>query len=813
MNKRSGYVLMYSLVFLLTSRCTLFDTPVGKQNRTFDLGWKFIREDVPGAEKPDFNDSRWRDVDLPHDWSIEDLPGPDNVGQIGPFSKTSPGGTSTGYVVGGTGWYRKTFTIDPADQGKDFQILFDGVYMESDVYINGQHIGFHPYGYTPFYYDLTPYVNTGEGQNVVAVRVNNPGRNSRWYSGSGIYRHVWLVVTDPVHVPVWGVAVTTPEITDKSATVQVDISLENKSGTKQDIKVHTEIVRTERRAFASAETNVTIDKQGRVSQTLQIHQPALWTPEQPNLYQARIELYRDGKILDCTTTTFGIRSMEFSARDGFILNGMSTLLRGGCVHHDNGLLGSATFDRAEERRIQIMKAAGFNAIRTSHNPPSAQFLDACDRVGMMVIDEAFDMWEVAKNPDDYHRYFKEWHEQDLKAMLLRDRNHPSVIIWSIGNEVSERADTSGVRIAKNLVHIVKQMDKTRPVTAAICSFWDHPGMEWNDTEPAFSQLDIGGYNYQWQQYETDHEKFPNRIMMGTESVAREALENWQEVEKHPWVIGDFVWTGMDYLGETGIGHTFYVNDKDVFAKEWPWYNAWCGDLDICGFKKPQALFRSVVWGWSPLEIAVHRPLPKGRSEGTSYWGWPDELPSWTWPGKEGEILQVSVSSRCTSVRLELNGRVIGEKSVSEATRLTATFDVPYEPGELKAIGLLDGTDVTDKVIKTAFKPGHLRLTPDRQEIHPDRNDLCYITVEIVDDAGTLMPNVDEPVTFTLSGNGELAATGNAAPNDMKSFRQSTVNFFNGRCMAILRPFARIGFITLKASSPGMKSESVSIRVN
>jgi beta-galactosidase len=522
----------------------------------FDSGWKFFRGDAAMGEKESVNDADWRAVELPHDWSIEDLPDQsDSV--IGPFTTKSIGATATGYSVGGTAWYRKHFTLNN-NSNKNVQIYFDGVYMNSDVWINEHHLGNHPYGYTAFYYDITPYLKQS-GENILAVRVRNEGKNSRWYSGSGIYRHVWLTVTNPVHIEQWGVFITTPKVSANAATINVVTNLtgfENLSGLN-DLKLRTQILDAKNKIVASTETNVPISQLPNipVSQSIGLTHPSLWSPESPYLYHVVSEIIQGGKPIDNVITAFGVRSIEISAEKGFLLNGHSIELRGGCVHHDNGPLGAATIDRAEERRIELLKQFGFNAVRTSHNPPSQQFLDACDRLGMIVIDEAFDQWERPKNPEDYHLYFDTCWKKDIDAMVLRDRNHPSVIFWSIGNEINERADSSGLIIAKKLIDRVRLSDTTRPITEAICHFWDHPGYRWDTTVAAFALLDVGGYNYLWRQYEQDHQKYPQRIMMGTESFPLEAFENWQQVEQHPYVIGDFVWTAMDYIGETGIGHT------------------------------------------------------------------------------------------------------------------------------------------------------------------------------------------------------------------------------------------------------------------
>jgi len=805
------FLVLFAAILLVS--CNTQKPDFSKRDQDFDSGWKFKRGDASGAEMASFDDSQWRSLDLPHDWSIEDLPVAEGKKQIGPFSEDSPGKGSTGNVMGGIGWYRKTFTLNKSDEGKKVQILFDGVYMNSEVWINGQSLGIHPYGYTPFYYDLTPYLNPSGEKNTLAVKVSNNGKNSRWYSGSGIYRHVVLQVTDKVHIPIWGISVTTPEVSKTKAIATFKIKVENEPEKSGDLKISTQIFSPDGQPVSEAKTRIHpfSNAKTETEQSFAIPNPALWSIDSPQLYQAITEVSFNGKIVDQQTTTFGIRSIEFSAEKGFLLNGEKVLLKGGCMHHDNGPLGSATIDRAEERRVELMKKFGFNAIRTSHNPPSRQFLDACDRLGVLVIDEAFDQWQRPKNPEDYNLYFDKWHQRDLEAMVLRDRNHPSVIFWSIGNEINERVDPSGLEIMKNLSAIIKKIDSTRPVTEAICFFWDHPGYKWESTIPAFASLDVGGYNYQWKEYENDHKVAPERLMMGTESFPREAFENWQMVEKHPYVIGDFVWTSMDYLGESGIGNALLDKDKKVvFAPGWPWYNAYCGDIDICGFKKPQSYYRDVVWKISNLEMAVHAPVPTGLIENISYWGWPDEQQSWNWAENEGQKIQVNVYSNYPEIRLELNGKVIGTKAVSAETKLTAAFEFPYEAGELKAVALKDGKEVETKILKTTGKPAKLRLIADRTEIRADRNDLSYVTVEITDEAGNLVPDANLAVQFKVEGVGELAAVENGNPKDMKSFRQPLVNSFKGKCLVILRPTGTSGEIKLKAESTGLAGGEIAV---
>ena len=802
-----------TLFFVCGMVCCVISNAQNTATRSslFDAGWRFIKDSTIAAEAPGYNDSKWRIVNLPHDWSIEDLPDQsDSV--IGPFSAKSIGATATGYTVGGIGWYRKHFTLKNIGD-KKVSIYFDGVYMNSDVWINGLHLGNHPYGYTPFYYDLTPYLKQN-GKNVLAVRVRNEGRNSRWYSGSGIYRHVWLNVTNPVHVEQWGVHITAPTVSKTSAKIEVTTNIAGIENIKSisNLKLRTKVLDAKNSVVATKETDIpTRESNVSVSQTIPISHPQLWSPESPYLYHAETDILKAGKNIDHVVTNFGIRSVSITADKGFLLNGKSIKLRGGCMHHDNGPLGSATIDRAEERRVELLKKFGYNAVRTSHNPPSQQFLDACDRLGIIVIDEAFDMWERGKNPQDYHLYFNTSWKKDIDALVLRDRNHPSVVFWSIGNEINERVDSSGLVIARRLRDEVKSLDSTRPVTEAICSFWDHPGYKWDTTAAAFALLDVGGYNYQWKEYENDHAKYPERIMMGTESTPGEAFENWRQVEQHPYVIGDFVWTAMDYLGETGIGHAT-ADGKSSFAMTFPWFNSWCGDIDLIGGKKPQSYYRDVVWNRSKLEMLVHAPIPEGKTETVSYWGWPNELSSYTFPGAEGKTLQVHIYTRYDTVRLVQNGKIIGEQSASPETKLTATFKINYEPGALKAIGIKNGKAVDSVVLKTAGKPVAIRLVADRKNIHASPNDLAYVTAEVIDANGNIVPDAEVPLHFNIDGNATIIATGNANPSDMESMQQPQHKTFQGKCLVIARPDGKSGNVTLKATGNGLTPGQVVITV-
>jgi len=768
-----------------------------RTHQLFDASWKFLKSDITNGESINLQDAAWRVVDLPHDWSIEDLPGQsDSV--IGPFSKGSIGATATGYTMGGTAWYRKHFSSGNVSAKKLF-IYFDGVYMNSDVWINGHHLGNHPYGYTPFYYDLTPHIKPN-GDNVIAVRVRNEGKNTRWYSGSGIYRHVWLISTQPVYIKPWDVFITTPSVSKNTSKISVKASLVNEQNLSS-LKLITTIRDAKNKVVGVAESNLGSSKEAM--QNITVNNCSLWSPESPDLYQAITVIKQGDAILDRVVTSFGIRSIQFSAEKGFLLNGKSIELRGGCVHHDNGALGSATIDRAEERRIELLKKYGFNAVRTAHNPPSQPFLDACDRLGIIVIDEAFDMWQRQKNPQDYHLYFDSSWKKDLDAMVLRDRNHPSIVFWSIGNEINERVDSSGLVIAKRLIDEVKRLDNTRPVTNALCSFYDHRGYKWDTTAPAFALLDVASYNYMMKEYEPDHIKHPGRVMMGTESYARDALTNWNLVEKHPWVIGDFVWTAMDHLGETGLGNSRIDSGsrRGGLLRTFSWFNSWAGDIDLTGEKKPQLYYRDIVWRTKTMHMLVHTHVPAGMKETVSDWGWPDELPYYYFPGSENKPLRVNVYTRYPEVRLELNGKKIDQRVVSK-DNLTAAFDINYQPGILKAIAIDNGKDVDSVILQTPGKPTQIKMTADRGRIKNNSNDLAYVTVEIADASGQLVPGASLPLQYSIAGAGEIAATASASPNDMQSFQQPQHRTFRGKCLVIVRPKGGAGKIILKATGDG-----------
>lgn len=812
----SGVLLLsLTLVFIACSRDAGSDF---FRDADFNAAWQFHMGDISDPSLAAGDETGWIPVDLPHDWGIIDYELQDSLHK-GPFYKYLPGGESVGYLRDGIAWYRKEFVTPEKTEGRQVILGFDGVQTQMELWVNGILIGEHAYGYTPFQFEIAPALNDPGENNIIAVKTVNTGDNSRWYAGAGIYRPVTLSVLQPVAVTPWGFYVTTSDVSAERATVNIEVEVSNKTGSAVEVIGEIHIVSPDHGQIELKSSAVSIDggSEATLTASTMISDPALWSTDHPGLYRADLTLKADGKAVDSYSTSFGIRSVAYSAEEGFLLNGEELLLKGACMHHDNGLLGAAAFRDAEYRRVKRMKENGYNAIRTSHNPPSASFLDACDEIGMVVMDEAFDQWMKPKRPNDYSNYFKEWHTRDIQSMVYRDRNHPSVVMWSIGNEIPERADPEGVALGKELVKSIKEVDDTRPVTQAVCAFWDHPGQGWDYSEGAFSMLDIGGYNYQFMEYEPDHGKYPGRIMVGTESFPLQAWENWEMVKRHPYVIGDFVWTGMDYIGESGIGHNDLV-DKSVqtrgtFLKPWPWYISWCGDIDILGNQKPQSLYRDVLWGESKLEILASTPVPEGKERRPSMWGWYDELNHWKWEGFEGRPIAVKVYSTYPEVELELNGEVIGRMKIDSTDKCTALFEVPYAPGELKATGISKGEKIESVVLQTSGQASQLELDEEKSVIRADRNALAYINVMAADQDGLLAPEDNSEVIVKVSGPALLQAAGNADPVLQGSITDRTFNLFRGKGMVIIRSTGKPGLINIEVASEGLQPASVTIEAN
>jgi beta-galactosidase len=774
----------------------------------FDFGWRFHRGGALGAEKADFDDSQWRKIDLPHDWGIEDLPGTDS-----PFDRDAISQVNGGFTTGGTGWYRKVFSMPDSAEGKRIIIQFDGVWQNAEVWLNNRNVGIHPYGYTAFWFDISDKIVFGT-DNVIAVKVRNEGENSRWYTGSGIYRHVWLEISNPVHIAKWGTYITTPEVASSQARVNIRTKIENLSGTTADVTIVTRILSPAGVEVSRSESKLNIEnsKTDEVIQDLLVKTPELWSVETPSIYSAITEVYKNSLLKDSRETKFGIRSITFDVTNGFRLNGQILKLKGGCLHHDNGPLGSKAYDRAEERRIELLKASGFNAVRTSHNPPSAAFLDACDRLGMLVMDETFDMWRDQKNADDYNLYFDAWWQKDVESMIYRDRNHPSVIMWSIGNEIPNRQKPEVVATAKMLAGFIHSIEPTRPVTSAVNDLKP-------EQDPYFAALDIAGYNYaaggdhgESSLYAFDNARVPQRIMAGTESYPLEAFSSWMEVIDHPFVIGDFVWTAFDYIGEASIGWRGYWQEQNFF----PWNLAFCGDLDICGWKRPQSYYRDALWKENQISVFVTPPRPSfdlnPNRQSWSKWHWFDAVASWNWNGNEGKLLEVNVYSSCELAELFLNGKSLGKKAVNRTTKFMASWLVPYMPGKLEAIGYKGKKILNTSELNTSGDVSNIRLSADRITLKSNNQDLSYVTVELTDKNGILNPVAENLISFKLDGPGTIVGVGNANPVSIESFQKNERKAWRGKCMVIIKSGKEKGDLVLRAKSGSLSSSELKIRI-
>lgn len=791
--------------------------------QSFDFGWKFKTGDPAAAQSLTFNDSQWRPLDLPHDWSIE-----------GPYSETEPTGGPGGYLPTGIAWYRKKFRIPPGMHSKKFFIEFDGVYQCSEVWLNGHLLGHRPYGFISFGYDLTPHLRLGE-ENLIAVRVDNSAQpNCRWYSGSGIYRHVWLVETSPVHVGRWGTYITTPEVAQAGAHINIRTTVQNETDESTRPILNTRILDEHKNDVASTESAGEIAPNDKYEfiQDVKLANPSLWSPQNAYLYTAVSELrLPSGDLADDYETTFGIRQICLDRDQGFLLKGEHTKINGVCSHHEAGSVGAAVPEGVWERRLQILKEMGCNAIRMSHNPPAPELLDLCDRMGFLVMDEAFDEWRYAKGQvkHGYHELFDQWWKTDAADMIRRDRNHPCIVIWSAGNEIPDQDASDGTQTVTKLVGLFHEVDATRPVTAAC----DHIASEPKAAPPEFlAQLDVVGYNYvdRWRDrrekyYSIDRHLYPNRKFIGTESTAFggirgnydwllsssgqsgffgrmlkniliEVEQQWKFVQTYDYVAGDFMWTGFDYLGEA----------------RWPSKSASSGVIDTCGFKKDGYYFYQSQWTTMPV---LHL------------------FPHWNWKGREGQIIPVMCFTNCEMVELFLNGKSFGKKgyafprlgmekrygnypAAAIMPRTTAdlhlSWDVPYEPGTLRAVGMKDGRIVSTLEISTTGAQAAVRISTDRERINADRRSVAHIMAELVDDLGRSVPTADDEITFTVEGPAKLIGLDNGNPTSHESYQGASRKAFNGMCLAIIQSGIHAGDIHIQALSPQLKSGSCNVHV-
>lgn len=839
---------------------------------SFDDGWHFFLGDAPEAAQPEFDNSSWRLLDLPHDWSIEDRPGaPKTTGtwvppsalwnpgghpadakpvspelpivmasvpsaspdgpphQVGPFDTDATAfGWGTGWTVGGIGWYRKRFALTDLAPSEQVEIRFDGAFMVTEAWLNGVALGRNVNGYLGFVFDLTPYLRA-DGANVLAVRVSNRGETARWYSGSGVYRHVWLNRTGAVRVPYSGVAITTPDASEHSAKVLVGVEVENRAAAAMPVTCLVALRNAAGQVVSSARKPVTLTagQAGKVDIELDVERPALWSPDTPNLHYADITLTSGDKISDTISERFGIRKISVSPTAGFQVNGKTYRLQGACLHHDHGILGAAAIDRAERRKVELTKAAGFNAIRCSHNPQSPYFLDVCDELGMIVMDEAFDIWEEPKLlKDAYHLYFKEHWQADLTAMVRRNRNHASIAFWSIGNEISEAVSPRGVELATQMRAVVRAQDTSRFITQALtASYSGETGVA------ARAQLDVTSYNYSFNAVEKDHAAYPELTFLTTETHTADAYDIWEQMQRCPAYMGEFVWTGMDYIGEVGSGSSRLRSDtappdnekKIIFGMDvsmlnfyvwdYPAYQAGSGEIDLIGLKKPPSIYRDVVWGRNPLALFVQRPVPQGFHEEQTAWGWPDILESWTWPDDNSMAMTVHVYSIAEEVVLLLDGKEVGRKSLAPADKRKVLFEVPYRPGRLEAIAYTDGNEIARRVLETVGTPTQLRLRAERMEIEGSPADLAYVFAEVCDAQGRLVPDAAVPLTFAVTGEARLRAAGCANPYGIESFQDAETRSFHGTALAILQPVGQRGEAHVHVTSSGLNAAALSIKLS
>ncbi len=778
----------------------------------FNHDWYFYKGDVQGGQNSGTDVSGWRLLDLPHDWSIE-----------GPFGKEYA--SCTGYLPGGIGWYRRTFIVPENQKGKKVFIYFNGVYNNSEVWINGNYLGKRPNGYISFQYDLTPWILYGS-ENLIAVKVDHTlFGDSRWYTGSGIYRDVNLIVTDPVHIKQWGVWYTTPEISNERARLSVGVTITN--GTRKGAKVKvTNTLWRDKEVAGRATGNVKVPRSGEsvFNQDITIANPALWDVDDPNLYYLVTEI-EAGSMKDRTTTTVGFRTIKFDARKGFFLNGRGMKLKGICMHHDAGALGAAVPKQELSRRLDILKELGCNAIRTSHNPFSTDFMELCDQKGFLVIGEAFDEWELPKKKwltgwnkgapgkDGYASDFGEWAVRDLRDFVLRDRNHPSLIMWSIGNEVDYPNDPythpilnteanpqtwakfdpnlpHGDRlgeIARELVAVIKKLDTTRPVTAGLAS-----ALMSNETGYA-AALDVSGYNYQEFRYEPDHKNYPDRPLYGSENGM--SLEAWNSVADNDYVMGQFLWTGIEYLGEAG---------------QFPSRHSTSGIIDLAGNMKAEAFFRQSLWSDKPMVfLGTTDRLITGRNE--SLWAHRRVDPVWNW--EEGKTISVNAFTNCAEVELLLNGRSLGQKKLADFQNRTISWEVPFEPGTLVAVGKnQSGEMIAGSEIKTTGTPARIVARCVKGTLKADRQDFTHIFIDITDEDFNTVYSATNRVTCEISGPVRLLGMEDANPVNIEDYKDNAQNAFRGKLLVYLQALDKPGKVTVSLTAEGLKGTAVQLEV-
>jgi beta-galactosidase len=756
--------------------------------QSFDGDWRFLKADAPGAEKPDFDDAAWRKLNVPHDWSIE-----------GPYNQNNPTGTGGGYLPAGIGWYRKSFTLPENFSSRHIWVEFDGVMANSDVWINGVHLGKRPYGYIGFSYPLTGHLNFGKKPNIIAVRADNSLQPaSRWYTGAGIYRHVRLVISNPIHIKQWGTCISTQRISDENATVLVQTVVINQSATEQKITLQTTMIAPDGKEIPSAKIMqiLAAGKSFTSRQEISIPEPQRWNTDHPNLYKAISKVIMNNEVVDNDVTTFGLRETRFEDATGFWLNGKNIKLKGVCLHHDCGALGTAVPLRAWERRLEILKQIGVNAIRTSHNPVAPEFLDLCDRMGFLVMDESFDTWTAKKEPADfgYHLYFKTWWKTDTRDMVLRDRNHPCIVIYSVGNEIHDNLDSpEGFKTFTDQRDLIHELDPTRPVTTALF----RPNNSKVYTNGFAELMDVVGQNYRENELVATHIAHPERKVIGAENG--HTREAWLALRNNPFMAGQFLWTGIDYLGET----------------KWPMVVRGAGLIDRTGTFKPRGYERQSWWSDKPM-VRIARGLENSEmlesdgSDGTK--GISKLACDWT-PRTPATYTtaNVQVFSNCEEVELFLNDKSLGTKT-HPSDDSPCRWSFPYEQGNIKAIARNKGLQVASDELRTAGEPASIVLSADKPTVANSWDDVSYITATVVDANGTPFPAAERLVKFSISGPGVIAATDNGDLNTKESYQAPQHQAFHGQCIAIVKASAASGSITVKASADGLKDGMVKLEV-
>lgn len=800
MNRIHTFISLLIICFsgFVLSGCALQSS---RQVRDFDFDWKFAKEDVSAAIAPNYDDSGWRTVQVPHDWSIE-----------GPYSDAYASGT--GFLPGGIGWYRKTFTLGRLPSGGRVTVEFDGVYNNSEVWINGHYLGKRPYGYSSFQYDLTDYVESGSVQNVVAVRVDHSQfADSRWYTGSGIYRPVRLCVTGPLYIDHWGTVVTTPLVNKDVADVKIETTVVNKGYDDKKVTLQSSIFDQQ----GTLVTRISSQEVIAAGMTQTIHQsagvlnPQLWSPQSPHLYTLQSKLVAGWGHVDETTTRFGIRTFRFDPDQGFFLNGENITIKGMCLHHDAGCVGAAVPKKMWVRRLKALKEVGCNAIRCSHNPAAPEFLDACDELGFLVQAEAFDEFTPPKRKwvdgwnqgtpsrAGYGEVFDEWAVRDIQDMVRRDRHHPSIIMWSIGNEIDYRNDPFShpslgdeyrpknppaetlTKYGNLLVAAVKEIDTTRPTTAALATATMSNAVGFSDV------LDIVGYNYQEKYYADHHAAYPGRVLYGSENGWGYAA--WQAVCEHDFISAQFLWTGIDYLGEAGA---------------WPTKSWTRSGFDLCGFKKPIAWLRQSLWADEPMvAIACRQRGELARRSGLAqHWNWPT-----------GSTVQVDCYTNCDEVELFLNDASLGVQSSQDASRGVLRWaDCAFEEGVLKAVAKRAGTVVCETVLRTAGAPDRIQLTADTRRLSADGKDICHVEFSVVDSQGVRIPAAQDQVHFTVTGPAAIIGLGNGNPRSHESHQGDVRKVWHGRGLAVVRSGRQGGTVTIEAKADGLKPAVLSLSV-